>query len=161
MITVTITRAELVRHNACDDGLALFDAMAAPGGTITVDWTPLHAIWSRVAFPSFALWCEGEGIIPRADLRGADLRGADLEGANLRGANLRGANLRGADLRGANLRGADLEGADLRGADLLGADLEGADLRGAYRGSSPAIPGWTTSATGYLERDTAKREVSE
>ena len=62
-------------------------------------------------------------------------------------------NLSGADLTGANLSGANLSGAYLSGADLTGANLTGANLTGAYRGSSPAINGWRTTATGYLERD--------
>lgn len=35
MILVTITRAELERHGACADGLALFDELARRQGEIT------------------------------------------------------------------------------------------------------------------------------
>jgi hypothetical protein len=147
------------------------------------NWTRLHSIWPYVAgYSGFARWLEAQGIIPRADFSGADLshvnlHGADLSGANLSYANLSRANLHGAylfgaylsgaylsraDLSGANLSCADLSGAGLSGADLSGADLSGAnlfraDLSGAYRGASPAIPGWRTLATGYLEREEVGR----
>ena len=61
-------------------------------------------------------------------------------------------NLAGASLPGASLPGANLTRANLDGAYLARANLTGADLAGAYRGSSAAIPGWRTLASGYLER---------
>ncbi len=146
-IKVEITREELTAHNACKDGIALFEACCRrfKGGArkVRVDWTPLHAVWSAVAYPSFTGWARDVGIIPMANLSGANLRGANLSGADLRdadlsGANLRGADLYGANLRGANLRGADLSGANLRGANLRGADLRGADLYGAIGYTPPA-----------------------
>lgn len=138
MISVSLYRRELERRDACDDGFALYDAIAAllPESDRlrhrrirVARWTPLHSLWLYTAgYARLATWLEWQGLIPRADLSGADLRGADL-------------------------RGADLGGADLRGANLRGANLVRADLTGACRGSSPAIPGWRTDASGYLERE--------
>ena len=199
MISVTLTRAELVEKGACQEGLGLFDKLSSLQGLLNdglyvEDWTPLHSVWAWKEYSSFAYWCEQQNLIPRAnlsgadlsranlsgadlsraDLSGADLSRANLYGANLYGANLYGADLSGADLYGANLYGANLYGADLSGADLYradlsradlsradlyganlyGADLSGADLSGAYRGqSSIQIPGWRTSVSGYLEKD--------
>jgi hypothetical protein len=165
MITVFITRDELVLHEACDDGLAMFDAIAhlagTPGIVAVAEWTRLHSVWAIFTCSSFALWCEDEGIIPRANLRYADLRGANLSDADLRGADLRGANLGGAYLGGADLRGAYLGGANLSDADLSGANLSDAYLSGAYRGSLPAIPGWRTLANGYLERDEPAKDAAQ
>jgi hypothetical protein len=166
MISVTIYRSKLVRLGVWEDGLALYDAIAAlqpesdPRRSKRLRiarWTPLHAIWLRSLNSSFASWLEIRGLIPRADLRGADLRRVCLRGVNLDGANLYGANLRGADLDGANLYCADLQSADLDSANLQGANLDGANLRKAYlrgakRWPSSAIPGWRTLTSGCLER---------
>ena len=152
MISVTIYRSTLVRLGACNAGLALYDAIAAlqpesdarRGRRIRIArWTPLHAVWIRCRYSSFAAWLEALDLIPRANLVGANLVRANLDGANLDGANLDGATL---------VR-ANLAGAYLAGANLRYANLDGANLDGAYRGSSSSIPGWRTSATGYLERD--------
>jgi len=145
MISVTIYRSRLVALGACEEGLALYDAIAAlqtesdPRRNRRVRiarWTPLHAVWIRCQYPSFAAWLEEQDLIPRANLDGANLRYANLRYANLDGANLRYANLVGANLAGAN--------------------LAGAYLAGAYRGSSLPIPGWRTLANGYLEREAAQ-----
>ena len=171
MITVSIWRKTLVRLEACEDGLALFDAIASQQPASdplrmrrirVARWTHLHSVWAWVAAAGFARWLESRSLIPRADLRGAYLSGANLSGANLSGADLSGAYLTGANLSGADLtgayltdaylRGANLTDADLSGAYLRGAYLRGADLRYAYRGTSPVIPGWRTNAAGYLER---------
>jgi uncharacterized protein YjbI with pentapeptide repeats len=152
MITVTITRAQLVDLDACAEGLCLFDAVAALHGNldeITIEWTQLSEVWFAVS--GFAGWAREHGVVPQLSLRGAYLRGAYLRGANLGGADLREANLSGADLRGANLRGADLSGADLREANLSGADLRGADLGGADL-SRADLGGWERGPDGYARR---------
>jgi hypothetical protein len=183
MITVTIHRKTLERHGACPEGLALYDAIAARTDCITIaEWTPLHSIWPYVAgYGAFARWLEARGIIPRVDFSGANLSHVNLSCANLSCANLSRANLSRAvlscanlsravlscaNLRGANLYVADLSGANLYGADLFranlsGANLSGANLYGAYRGASPAIPGWRTLATGYLEREEEVTRAAE
>mgnify|MGYP000952888505 CR=1 FL=1 len=147
MIGVRITRRELVEHDACDEGITLFERIAPSGILEIPEWTALHALWLAVAEPSHCGWLVGQGIIPRAYLRGADLTRAYLTRAYLRGAYLRGAYL-----TGAYLRGADLEGADLRGADLTGAYLTGAYLTGAYAGTQGQAPaGWRLTPSGFLE----------
>ena len=78
MYTVTITRKELESHNACADGLALFDAIA-PDGTLTIEWSPLCDAWLSVSW--HARWLIDCRIVPRANLHRADLRRADLYGA--------------------------------------------------------------------------------
>jgi len=105
--------------------------------------------------PEEAIFCQSVAARLGAvrNLSGADLTGANLSRAYLSGANLSWADLSGADLSGADLSEAKLSGAYLYGADLTGANLSGAYLSGAYRGPSPAINGWRTTATGYLERD--------
>jgi uncharacterized protein YjbI with pentapeptide repeats len=125
---VWISRKQLTDGDACDAGLALFDAIAREQGRkskVRIRWDALSYVWLESSGRRFASWMFVRGIVPMPNLRGADLRGADLRGADLRGADLRGAHLGGADLRGANLRGAHLGGADLRGAHLGGADLGG------------------------------------
>jgi hypothetical protein len=165
MIYVSITKSELEKHQACRKGMKLFASIAF-GGEWVGQWTPLHAVWSAVAYPSFHGWLRENGIIPAANLYGANLSGADLSRANLYGANLSGANLSranlseanlyGANLSGANLYGAYLYGADLSGANLSGANLSGANLSGAdlYRAYRPFDPpsGWRATSSGYLER---------
>jgi hypothetical protein len=174
-IMLTLPRAALQAHGACDPGLALFDAVADLAGTpdaITVEWTPLAALWLAVGAPDFARWLRGHGLTPGANLSGADLSRADLSRAylsradlsraNLSGANLSGADLSRADLSRANLSGADLSGAylsgaylsraDLRGAYLSRANLSGADLSGAYRFSYQTEPLGGTMRDGALRR---------
>ncbi len=177
MISICLSLSELIVRDACDEGVALFEAIAGDADEIYIEeWTPLHAVWIRVVYPSFARWLEQDDLIPSASLSGADLRGADLRNAELYRADLRGADLRnaylrdaylrdacliGADLRGANLRRANLHyaslrnanmrGADLRDACLIGADFSGADLLGAIRYIAPF--GWV-SVDGYLRRAT-------
>lgn len=96
MISVSIWRKTLVRLGACAEGLALFEAIAAmqPASDNlrlkrirVARWTPLHAVWIRARYPSFAAWLEHRDLIPRANLISADLSGADLISANLRSAS--------------------------------------------------------------------------
>lgn len=137
MITVTIHRRTLERLDACADGLALYGAIAALQPESDArrhlrikirEWTALHSVWPYVAgYGAFVRWLEDRGVVPRANLAGAYLAGANLVGAYL------------------------------AGAYLVGAYLAGANLAGAYRRASPAIPGWRTLATGYLEREEVSR----
>jgi len=157
MISVTITRTELVEHFACHEGLAFFDSVEDGGGTLTIqNWTPLHTV--MLAKAGWLGWCCRRDVVPLANLRNADLRGADLPkvrllGADLTDADLTGADLSGVDWRNVNLRYADLSHARLTEADLRRANLEGARLCGAdVRGANlwhadrlpddDEIPGW-------------------
>ena len=118
MLTITLTRKELERHDACSDGLDLFDALKSwqddvraaralkPRRGLRLEWTLLHQVWLAATYPSHARWLQETGIIPPVHGRRANLAGANLAGANLRGANLAGANLTGANLDGADLTGA-------------------------------------------------------
>jgi uncharacterized protein YjbI with pentapeptide repeats len=161
MITLTLTTQDLERHNACPPAMTLFSVLTEGRGSITVEWTPLHALWLAAAHPAYAGWLVERGLVPaisltranltRANLTGANLTGANLGDADLRGGDLSDADLRGADLRDANLSEADLSRAKLRGgdlsdADLTGADLTGADLRGAVVATGTTVPGWTATA---------------
>ena len=150
MITINITRAELVEHEACDEGLAFFDVRFTTGETGPIVWT-IEAQLKELRDPAaykWLFWAMAEDLIPRFSMRGSDLSGANLSGAilrdaNLSGADLSGANLRGSDLSGSDLRDANLRGANLRGAILRGSDLSYSDLRDAYRSQTdPPIPGW-------------------
>jgi uncharacterized protein YjbI with pentapeptide repeats len=164
-ITVSLWRCTLVKHRACDEGLAAFDAIASlqPESDtrrlrrVRVYWTPLHAVWLAAAMPSFSSWLIGEGLLPMLTLSRANLYGADLSGANLYGADLSRANLSGANLSGANLSGANLSRANLSGANLYGADLSGANLYG----SDPVPAGWVRNASGYLERAPVVAEAAQ
>lgn len=132
MISVRLSLSELLDHDPCEEGVALFAAIAGDADEICIEeWTPLHAVWIRVVYPNFAQWLEQDDFIPIAGLSGADLRGTYLSGAELYGADLRGANLRRANLHYASLRNANMRGADLRDASSIGADFSGADLLGA------------------------------
>jgi len=142
-LTVTIHRRALQRHGACEEGLALFDAIkgcadgerAAAGKParkgLVVRWTRVHAIWMATVYPAFSRWLNDHDLIPAINLTCADLTCADLTRANLTRANLYGADLTRANLTGADLTRADLTRANLTGANLYGADLYGADLYGA------------------------------
>ena len=103
MISVTLTRSELVQRGACESGIALFDAIAKRGKVCVKDWSPLHTVWLASAYGSFSSWLADNALIPRANLSRANLSGADLSRADLSGADLYGANLSGANLSGANL----------------------------------------------------------
>ena len=101
MIYVSITKAELLKHEACDEGMRLFDAIAS-GDEWVGKWTPLHSVWLATAYPAFRAWLRHRGLIPITDLAHANLFGADLSGANLSRAYLSGADLSRANLSGAN-----------------------------------------------------------
>ena len=166
MINVKITRDELRQHNACANGMALFESIVALQGhkrSIYIrDWTPLHMVWCASAYPGFWQWCRDLNIVPQVTLTRANLTRAYLTGANLTGAYLTGANLTGADLTDAyltraNLTDADLTDADLTDADLTGADLTGADLTRAnltraYYPYGDLPDTWERDGGGYLRR---------
>lgn len=125
------------------------------------------ASWLRVEG-----WLGGkDGVLKKADLRGADLRNvplwfqdrrddsvqlADLEGAifwesdlrktvlmkaNLKSAEFWFANLEGAYLDGANLKGTELNNANLKDTRLYGAKMQGATLFGARHLSEAKLDG--------------------
>ena len=83
MISISLYRRELERLDACADGLALYDAIAAllPESDRlrhrrirVARWTKLHSLWLYVAgYARLAAWLEREGLIPMADLSRADL----------------------------------------------------------------------------------------
>jgi uncharacterized protein YjbI with pentapeptide repeats len=166
---IDISRDDLVRHNVCQRGLDMFDAIATMHGCasrIQIEWTPLHAVWLASADPGAAGWLQRGGLIPDADLSGmrlsrsslslAYLLRANLQKADLRGANLSRAMLVQADLRGADLRRADVRGANLSGANLDGADIREADLSGSYVGKVDAPVGWVVDDRGRLMRVAAR-----
>ena len=98
MITINITRAELVEHEACDEGLAFFDVRFTTGETGPIVWT-IEAQLKELRDPAaykWLFWAMAEDLIPRFSMRGSDLSGAILSGANLSGSDLRVANLSGA-----------------------------------------------------------------
>lgn len=137
-----------------DRGLAIGMAALIAVGTVFAGlaWSPsLHRLSLHPAVPSASLrpraqpldwqWRTiSQGMVQRANFRGADLNNANLDGLQLShknldgvqadGASFRGSQLEDASLRGANLRGACLEGANLTGSDLTGADFTGADVAG-------------------------------
>ena len=95
MITITIQRATLVKLQACTEGLALYDAIAAQqpasdarrSKRLRFRYTPLHCVWLASAYPGFASWLIARALVPLLSLESANLRGANLGGANLRGAD--------------------------------------------------------------------------
>ncbi len=130
MIRVTVTREELLKYEACEEGITAFDSLYPNG--LDLEWT----LETQVAIVKSELrkylgWAADHRLIPTANLNGANLNGADLSRAGLSRADLSGANLSGANLNGANLNGANLNGANLNGANLNGANLNGANLNGA------------------------------
>jgi len=138
-IRIQFTRDVLVSHNACGDGLDFFDEIADDDGNLTVEWSPLAALWLACAHPAYSRWLRDHGLIPRAELSGCDLSGMDLQWADLGGACLQRADLSGADLYEASLEGADLYRADLRNANLYYACLVGANLRHAMIGGAHLV----------------------
>lgn len=90
MIAVSITQAELDRHDACREsrGRELLSTISVQqwgvdtGEVVVSRWTPLHSVWLAWAYPGHAAWLRDEGIVPGANLDGASLRGANLRGAN-------------------------------------------------------------------------------
>jgi hypothetical protein len=100
MISVTLSREELLAHSPCAEGLQLFDAFRGDYLCIHVGkWTILNQLWFSVAYPSFYAWGRDKGLWPQLPMSCANLRNADLSGANLYGANLRNADLSGANLQ--------------------------------------------------------------
>ena len=85
MLTLTLTRSELVSHGACSPALPLFDKLF-PSGRMEIEWTPLAAVWSAVAFPEYTSWLREKNLIPIANLYSADLYSADLRSVSLKGA---------------------------------------------------------------------------
>ena len=77
MINVKITRDELRQHNACANGMALFESIVALQGhkrSIYIrDWTPLHMVWCASAYPGFWQWCRDLNIVPQVTLTRANL----------------------------------------------------------------------------------------
>jgi len=155
---LTIRRSDLLKHNACPEWLAAFDAVCAERDIERV------RVGSEVDERGLSLGLYEGRLIERGPLvrrrDGTTSRAATrlrivltplaqvwlcLPLANggsawgwLRGRGVVGsvsapfAYLSGADLSGADLSGAYLSGADLSGAYLSGADLSGAYLSGAY-----------------------------
>jgi hypothetical protein len=172
MLSVKITRDELVAHRACADELEKFDKLCPSGEVFIPEWRLCHSVCLAKWWPTVARWVRTKGVVPafahgvvnlsRANLSGANLSRADLFGANLSEANLFGANLSRADLFGANLSRANLSEANLFranlfganlseanlfranlfGADLFGADLTGADLSRADLSNATLPDGW-------------------
>jgi len=170
--SITISRSDLLEHNACEDGLALFDSFAQGQEEITIPWGTLEYLWLE-AETKFASWLYFAKLAPlpnfsKLDLSGANLSSVDLSFANLSSANLSFANLSSVDLYSAdlssanlsfanlysaNFSSANLSSADLYSANLSFANLYSADLSGAYRGkNSVPIPGWEVDENGYLKR---------
>ena len=135
---LTIRRDDLVRANACEAWLALFDAVCAERDTdratgervergplvrrrdgttrrradwLRVELTPLAQVWLSLRLDgggSAWAWLRARGVVGAVSAPCADLSGANLSGADLSDADLRDADLRGAVLSGANLSGANL-----------------------------------------------------
>ena len=124
-------RAILVAHDACEQGLADYDAASDEDVAPLLEWSQASQL-AAIQGPlrKYVGWAWAAGVLPAWAMRGANLRGADLTWADLTGADLTGANLRGADLYGGRLFGARLFGADLRGVNLRGVNLRGINLRG-------------------------------
>lgn len=123
---IYLLRRDLVVRQACAEGLALFDELAALQGrkrSLRLTWA--HLLWLATDARSreCVAWAQRESLLPRLGLAFADLRGADLEYAYMRCADLSGADLYAANLRDANFRGADLRDANFRRADLRDANL--------------------------------------
>ncbi len=103
---VWLSRDELVSRDACSNGLALFDSIAAMQGRskkIRLVWNALSCVWLAATPGGFLSWLWEQGLVPMASLRRAHLSGANLSGAYLSGADLSRADLSGADLSGADL----------------------------------------------------------
>jgi uncharacterized protein YjbI with pentapeptide repeats len=96
-IRVCIHHADLVRDDACAEGVQLFDRIAAEGASADVlefQWSPLASVWLAVVARDYMPWLRERSYVPSS--------------ANLSSANLYGANLSVADLRSADLSSADL-----------------------------------------------------
>ena len=141
-----ITKKLLEEKEACDEGLACFNA-TFPDGIDLKDWTAEKQIEVlKSDLRKYIGWAFARGIIPlwsmqganlgRANLVRANLYSANLESANLVRANLESANLENANLENANLYSANLESANLGGANLGRANLVRANLEDAYLGGA-------------------------
>ena len=91
MITVTISKAALKEAGACAAGIALFDTIKRaadaqrategkpPRRGLRVRWSRLHALWLSVAYPEFAAWLIGAGLVPSIAFQMANLDGANWQ----------------------------------------------------------------------------------
>jgi hypothetical protein len=99
VISVTLHRDELTRHDACDASMPFFewlrDAQGRDDSVRVREWTPLHSLWLAVVRLSDAEWLTRRGLIP------------GMSGANLSGANLSGAYYPTGDLPNGWARGTD------------------------------------------------------
>lgn len=81
---IILTRADILKHNPCPEGLAAFDALY-PAGVLEEYWEDLRGTLIRSTLRLYLGWairCLG---LP-SSWSGADLSSADLSGANLSGA---------------------------------------------------------------------------
>jgi hypothetical protein len=138
---VTLTRAMLVDHNACEDGLASFDRMVSTLGypraeSITIPWCTLTMLMLCKASVPYLSWLLAQRLFPALTFASEHLSGLDLSNARFRSASFEGASLRNSDLRGSrefgNMLHVDLCGAQLAGACFCNADVSYAafDARG-------------------------------
>ena len=102
---ITLTVDDLIKRNACSDGVDLFRMTF--GESIDMIWDREHQEYLLLTeFRRYVGWAWLVGLLPQWTLNGwvvrsANLRSADLRYADLRSANLESANLRSADLTNA------------------------------------------------------------
>lgn len=99
MISITITREDLMSRDACRDELARFDSIW-PDGVARIEGSIAYVndflLFVSKHWPAAIAFLHAEKFISPLDLRRANLRGANLSYANLRDADLSYADLRGA-----------------------------------------------------------------
>ena len=127
-----ITADDLLRKEACEDGVALFRKLYPDG--FGGEWNREAQIKIlRSPLRKHLAWAWNVGLVPMWSISNANLSNANLSYANLSNANLSNANLSNADLSNA-----DLSNANLSNAKRLESDHK--------------IPGWTLR-DGILVRD--------
>lgn len=79
MITVSITREELVEKNACKRGMEYFD-VHYPNGRASIEWITEQQIklLGNPEAAEWVFWLNEEGLLPQWSLRGADLREVNM-----------------------------------------------------------------------------------
>ena len=139
-VYVKLTRAELVKSGACENGLAEFDEHY-PEGVFEAEWT-VEVMQQAVTGPlkQHVPWAVSRRLLPVVNFSRANLGDANLVRANLYGANLEDANLEDANLVRANLVRANLVRANLYDANLVRANLEDARGLEVKGGEQEAVP---------------------
>lgn len=81
---IKLTRSQLEKLAACDDGIEALETLLGEGDEWETDWTRKRQIeLLQTTVGKYIGWAHANGLIPMWSMSGANLSGADLSRANL------------------------------------------------------------------------------